>query len=342
MNVNEHPHEQVTAAPELPDAPEGQSLTSPSLPQFLDLVPIRQVFPLEADFERLFTDELKADDSSLADLLGIDVSHVVRQQQTSGLRPDILVYRVGPHGTNCEAVIEITLELLDVDHLRRAVSYAIENHANSTTIITKAIDPVISETLERYREMLKLNINVLILRTYATNDGQYGYNLEPAFPDQSDEESTTSAQRALLEMTKHRLYKLHDPSLQHLRVQSTGRIDWYPEGGHIRLYAARAHTSITIKILDRADAPSEFIHRNMMRESQEFEAAVTSVIENKADYEISWNVERGNAKEPRLLVRIRYGEGRSLPDLDEAQLEQAANRIANIFHRLRIATMKHL
>lgn len=342
MNSSDRLPDHTTSSPPPPGVSEGMGLTTPPLPQLLELVPIRQVFPREADFEDLLITELEDDDSSLAALLGIDVSEVTRQQQAAGLRPDILVYTAGAYGTRCEAVIEITLELLDIDHLRRAVSYAIENEASSMIIITKAIDPLIRDLLDRYRESLRTIINVLILRTYLTADGQYGYHLDPAFPDQAEEESTSTAQRTLLEMTKRRLYELHDNSLQHLRVQPSGRIDWYPEGGHIRLYAAKAYTSITIKIFNRGGMPAHSIHRNMMRARDEFEAAVTSVIENQADYEISWRDERNTAKDPRLLIRIRYGEGRTISDLDTTQLEQAASRIAQVFHRLRRATMKSL
>lgn len=345
MNESTPPTNPVTDVTQPPETPtEARTdLVADPLPRFIEQLPIRQVFPREADFERLFAAELEDDDSTLPDLLGIDAGLVVRQQQTDGLRPDVLVYRVSDDGTRCEAVIEITLEALDVDHLRRAVAYAIENHANSLTIITKAIGSEIIEMLERYRERTTFNINVLILRVYLTGEEQYGFHLEPAFPDEAEQESTTNnAQRTLLELTKRYLYRLQDSSLQHLRVQANGRIDWYPEGANIRLYAAKAYTSITIKIFDRDDAPSQYIHHEMMRDSDEFEAAVTSVLDNQADYEISWHDHRGKATEPRLLIRIRYGEGRSISDLDSAQLEQAANRIARIFHRLRLAAMKHI
>lgn len=302
---------------------------------------MRQVFATEQDLERLLSDELQNEDSTLAALLDLDVNQVVTQRLNAGLRPDILI-NVDDQDDQA-AVIELTLKRLDLDHLRRTFFYAIENQVKAMLIITPAVDTNISDVLDRYRARLRLPISVLLLRTYVTEHGQPTYYLDPAFPDQDEEDTTGNARQTLLTLVKKRLYKgLQDNSLLHLSVQENGRLEWYPVGGHIRLYAGLTFTSITIKLHDLENVPAVIRHSQMMMDSAEFEDAVSSVISNSADYRISWSDKRRGANVPRLLVQVDYGDGRQVNDLTDDQLDEVVDRIARIVHNLRKAADKHL
>lgn len=293
----------------------------------LSRVPIRNVFPVEARLEETVVADLQSSNSKLAVLLDIDVKDVDTQQLNGNMRLDVLINR---KDREAEAILELTLEPLDLDHLRRGVIYAIEWGATALAFITPSLDRDMRQLLERYVRSLSISVTIILVNTYSTADGAYVHTFDPTFG--SDEDAPLTREEELLRLGQQQLVELGNYSISHVSVQSTGRLELNREGARYLVRAGKRAATLTLGLRDRDGLAAHQAFTPLLKNM--------TTINTSVSLPVQWGGRSSRSSGTSLSVTVDYGK--HIADLTEAELGTVATEVAQAYDQFYNATINYL